>query len=125
MEAAKITDPLQWLPILGLGALMGAIGQVVRMIVGMKKLSDTATQAAKPLADCIEPSRMVVSLVLGAAAGALAAIGIGSAFSEGSLFTIAAAGYSGADFIEGFARRVSGEKTETSGVVATPDGAVG
>jgi hypothetical protein len=128
VDTTKALEVLQWLQILSLGALMGAIGQVVRMVVGLKKLSDAASDASKSVADCIEPSRMVVSLVLGATAGALASIGIGATASEGQLFTLAAAGYSGADLIEGFASRVSGAKDNVGSTTSggtSPDGAVG
>ena len=51
---------------------------------------------------------MLISLLIGAVAGALAAIMIlkpDAAISPGTLLGLAAAGYSGADFIEGFIAR--------------------
>lgn len=112
-----------WLQLLVVGAIAGCAGQVLRTIVGLKKLNDDA--AATPnvdVAEMIVPSRLVVSLIIGAAAGALAAMmfepplvgGVLNA-SRDHLFGFAAAGYAGTDFIEGFMRRViPGAATKTA-----------
>jgi hypothetical protein len=126
-DTATALSAVQWLHILGLGALLGAAGQVVRMIVGLKKLAEAAKDASRSTADCIEPSRMVVSIVIGATAGALASIGVREPATEAQLFTLAAAGYSGADFIEGLTQRVSPASTSAvaGSDAAASDDAVG
>ncbi len=97
-----------WIWIITLGALMGAVGQGVRVIVGLKKTSDEAATLGHKLADQIEPARLVISLLIGAVAGVIAAvatISLGAQVSRETLLGLAAAGYSGADFVEGFAAR--------------------
>jgi hypothetical protein len=97
-----------WIPIVALGALMGFLGQAIRVIVGLKKTRDQAAALEQKFTDMFEPATMLISLLIGAVAGALAAIMIlkpDAAISPGTLLGLAAAGYSGADFIEGFIAR--------------------
>ncbi|MEI9886164.1 MAG: hypothetical protein WDN08_06610 [Rhizomicrobium sp.] len=138
MADACITNAVwtafDWLQVLGLGAAAGAIGQGIRTVVGLKKVNDSAGGSSKTVADMIEPSRLVVSLAIGAIAGALAGTTIIKnlcGITPDNFFAIVAAGYAGADFIEGFMSRVvpkadpakpapqSGEPTPA------PNGAVG
>jgi hypothetical protein len=101
--------------LLSLGALVGAGGQGTRVIVGIKKLSDAAssmTTAGTPTkaTDLIVTSQLFVSLAIGAIAGALAAATTmmpGAGVSSEQIAGLAAAGYAGADFIEGFMSRTS------------------
>jgi hypothetical protein len=44
---------LQWFQVLGLGSVAGAIGQGIRMIVGMKKVNDTANGSSSAVSDPI------------------------------------------------------------------------
>jgi hypothetical protein len=104
-------DAYDWLQLIGLGGLVGALGQGVRTIVGMKKLNDAASGTTSSVGDLIEPSRLVVSLAIGFIAGALAAVSLVKDLTKINaelIFALAAAGYAGADFIEGFVNRVSG-----------------
>jgi hypothetical protein len=97
-----------WIWIVALGALMGAVGQGIRVIVGLKKTSDEAAAAGHKLSDKMDPARLSVSLLIGAVAGVMAAIatlGPGVAIKRDALLALAAAGYSGADFVEGFMAR--------------------
>ena len=136
---------IDWMQLLSLGALVGAGGQGVRVVVGIKKLSDAAssmTTAGTPTkaTDLIVTSQLFVSLAIGAIAGALAAAttmipGVG--VSSEQIAGLAAAGYAGADFIEGFMSRTSAAQGAPAGQdavgVAAPapaapavqDGAVG
>ena len=102
--------------LVALGGLMGAMGQVVRVAVGLKKLSDTAAEEGKKMAELFEPSRLVVSLLIGFTAGAIAIVGLGGddIVVDGTkpieqhrdlLLGLMAAGYSSADVIEGFVKR--------------------
>ncbi|WP_422075193.1 hypothetical protein [Tranquillimonas rosea] len=93
----------EWLVLLALGGGCGLTGQVARMVIGLKKLwSDSADmqEAERKLS----PARLMLSLVIGAAAGALAAVVTVSAagkVNREEILGLIAAGYAGADFIEG------------------------
>lgn len=103
-------DAATWMQLLGLGAMMGALGQAIRAIVGLKKVNDAVSNTTAKVSDVIEPSRMVTSLVIGAIAGSLASVSlIGDihAITSAQIVALLGAGYSGADFIEGFMSRVN------------------
>lgn len=90
---------------LALGLLLGATGQGVRVIVGMKKLYDTAANSKQTMEDLFDLRQLVMSFVIGAIAGVCAVFGLWatkSPFDQRSLLGLVAAGYAGADFIEGF-----------------------
>ncbi|MEO0388694.1 MAG: hypothetical protein AAF281_14420 [Pseudomonadota bacterium] len=91
----------QWLFILSLGALAGGLGQVLRMVIGLKKALDPVKD---PKDADISTKRIVISLLVGASAGALAAILTiqePTVISYQTILGLLAAGYAGADFIEG------------------------
>jgi len=95
---------LDYLVTVVLGLLLGAIGQVLRVFVGIKKMNDESTTSPET-ATPFSASRLVISLVIGGGAGALAALSSldsTEAITKAQAFAIMAAGYSGADFIEGF-----------------------
>jgi uncharacterized membrane protein YeaQ/YmgE (transglycosylase-associated protein family) len=100
-----------WISIIALGALLGFLGQSVRVIVGLKKTRDQAAALGKTFSEALEPSTLFTSLLIGAVAGALAALMIlkpDAGITPEMLLGLAAAGYSGADFVEGFlARRLA------------------
>ena len=121
-------DAVGWMQLIGLGGVMGAVGQVIRMIVGLKKLNDAASNSTTSMTAMVEPSRLFVSIVIGAVAGALAAIGLAGDLSHVStqqLLALAAAGYAGCDFIEGFMSRVASAPGAPAGqpAVGTQTGA--
>ncbi|HEY1612242.1 MAG TPA: hypothetical protein VGF97_00945 [Rhizomicrobium sp.] len=106
----------QWLLLVLLGGLLGGAGQSARVIVGLKKLNDEATAKNTSLTQLIDPSRLIVSLLIGFVAGVLAAVsmvGAGSipvqsgqpTLGAATLLAFAAAGYAGTDFIEGIMSR--------------------
>jgi hypothetical protein len=105
--------PIQWLEIAALGIIFGALGQGARTIVGIKKLNDYADDAG-PSAALLDGMRLLISFGIGGVAGAFAAVTLITDFSKAiqleQLFTIAAAGYAGSDFIEGFMSRISGSQ---------------
>ncbi|MGY8684724.1 hypothetical protein Q2941_44290 [Bradyrhizobium sp. UFLA05-153] len=125
-------NAVQWLEVVSLGIVLGALGQGARTIVGIKKLNDYSDDASSTAA-LINGVRLLISFGIGGVAGAFAAItlitDISKAISPEQLFTIAAAGYTGADFIEGFITRISGNQPDAPAVkhVATnsSDDAVG
>jgi hypothetical protein len=101
---------LIWLQIIALGGVMGALGQGVRTIVGFKKLHDAASGPTVSVPDLISGERLIVPLVVGFIAGALAGastITNVASVSGQQMLALVAAGYAGADFIEGFMSRVA------------------
>lgn len=107
--------PIQWLQIVALGMIFGALGQGARSIVGIKKLNDFADDTT-PVSALVDGIRLLTSFGIGAVAGAFAAVTLITDLTKvpaEQLFAIAAAGYSGSDFIEGFITRVSGRSPKT------------
>lgn len=87
-----------------LGAFLGMVGQVTRVIVGIKKNLDKASQ--ENCWDWFNPKQLVISLMIGGVAGTLAAISLlGEEVGKQTLLTLVAIGYAGADFIEGFMKQ--------------------
>lgn len=114
----------QMLTFLLLCALLGAVGQIARVVVGLKKLRDAASASDTKFADQFEASRLVVSLIIGGAAGVLGGLALTTS-TEPTIDTkfalgLMAAGYAGADFIEGFMSRQGsnlGAPTETRSAI--------
>lgn len=88
-------DPVSFLSILLIGALAGAFGQGLRAVVGLYKAH--ASEDFK-----FDLGRLLVSLVLGAFAGALSAMILMPApvIVMETIFALVASGYAGTDFIE-------------------------
>lgn len=122
---------LDWFQLLAIGILAGSLGQSVRVIVGLKKASDTA-QPGTTMSDNIDVGRLLISLLIGAVAGALAAITTLyknlAAIAPEMFLGLMAAGYAGSDFIEGFMNKFmpnsSANPPPTKGA-SYPDGAAG
>lgn len=127
-------DAYSWIELVVLGALLGAAGQGMRTIVGLKGLYDAASASNVSATSLLEVGRLVVSFLIGAIAGALASVStIGDIqhISSNQILALIAAGYAGADFIEGFMRRVqapdpgAGPAGGTAADGAANDGAAG
>lgn len=95
-----------------LGGLLGMLGQGIRIAVGLKKTNERAGAEGKAFRDVFDGRLMLVSLLLGFVAGALAIILLSEEVAppDGSghrdfLLGIVAAGYMGTDFIEGFIKK--------------------
>ncbi|MFM9947817.1 MAG: hypothetical protein ACKV1O_07770 [Saprospiraceae bacterium] len=94
-----------------IGGLLGLAGQVIRVLVGIKKTYDNPDVTAKNFSEKFDSQRLVISLLIGFSAGMLASLMIGLVHykntipSNETLAGLIAAGYSGADFIEGFIRK--------------------
>ena len=104
MGEGTVHSAIEWLQILSLGGLIGMLGQGARIAVGIKKLSDEATAKNTATSALVEPARLLISLLIGFIAGALAAVSSVTAASQVStqqVLALAGAGYAGADFIEG------------------------
>jgi hypothetical protein len=113
-------DANQWLKIIVIGVSFGAAGQGARAIVGFKKVYDS-TDADTPMSSLVDGMRLLMSFGIGAVAGLFAAVTLITDVAKiptEQLFAIAAAGYSGADFIEGFVTRVSGGQNKKAAAPA-------
>jgi hypothetical protein len=124
----------EWIQLVSIGALFGALGQAIRVIPGLKKAADEAAEKARSLTDDFVPSRLFISLLIGAVAGVLGAISLGVPLADqkiasGTIVALLGIGYSGADFIEAFmARHVPKSETADAskgGIDKGPPGAVG
>lgn len=104
---------LQLLQAAGVAAGLGLFGQGLRAVVGLKKQADESAAAGQPAFAGFELGRFALSLLIGALAGVAAWMGLyfmvspeaGDLSKGGALFAVLLAGYSGADFIEGFVKR--------------------
>ncbi|OPY59761.1 MAG: hypothetical protein A4E55_00111 [Pelotomaculum sp. PtaU1.Bin035] len=87
-----------------LGTILGMAGQAARMVVGLKKKYDEASQGKTE--DWFNTKQLVISLMIGGVAGTLGAISLlGEELGKQTLLTLIAVGYAGADFIEGFMQK--------------------
>jgi len=103
-----MTTAEQWLFFALAAAAFGAVGQILRMVAGLKKVADEASAKGVSTFDLVNGSRLVVSLLLGSAAGILAALVAGAnptSFEKQIILGCMAAGYSGTDFIEAMMSR--------------------
>lgn len=118
MPEAALTA-VDWLTLLALGAAAGILGQLARTVVGLKKASDSRAAGAPDSG--FDGQRLGVSIAIGGTAGAIAALATGvdpnAPIHAQTVLGLAAAGYAGADFIEGAMRRAV-PKTES--LPATP-----
>lgn len=83
-----------------IGAILGAAGQLARVVVGIKKQMD----AAKAGGEWFNWKQLIVSLLVGALAGiatALAQYDPSIEITKSLLLGFAGAGYAGADLVEG------------------------
>jgi hypothetical protein len=110
MDPAMSHTAAQWMQLVSIGALFGLLGQAIRVIPGLKKSADQAAEGSRTLAQDFEPSRLVISLLIGAVAGVLGAISMGvplddQKIASATILALLGVGYSGADFIEAFMAR--------------------
>jgi hypothetical protein len=117
-DSSTIISSGQVLEALLAGGILGLAGQGIRSVAGLKKMNDEANSSGKKPIDLFEPSRFLVSLLIGFIAGVLATLGIGlsklTAFDlsqPGVLVGIILAGYSGTDFIEAIASNLLSKST--------------
>jgi putative chitinase len=101
-------DAAQTLTFVALGALLGAVGQGARAVVGLKKEILNARATQRTVDQWFDGRELLISFVLGAVAGVLAAIwqyAPDVRITKNLLLGFAAAGYAGADFIGGLMER--------------------
>ncbi|MBI5750584.1 MAG: hypothetical protein HZA59_00380 [Hydrogenophilales bacterium] len=101
----------QWILQLLLGGLLGMLGQGIRVVTGLKKVHDQAAAESKSFGQLFELSTLLISLMIGFTAGALAIIattpdsGAVTKVDRQMIVTLLAAGYAGTDFIEAFVKK--------------------
>jgi putative chitinase len=97
-----------------LAGLLGMVGQGVRAVAGIKKMGDEAQAKGVSPSAMFSPGWFLVSLAIGFIAGVIAALSLGLSKLLKSpddfqlLLGIAAAGYTGTDFVEAFSSRFTG-----------------
>jgi hypothetical protein len=100
---------------LALAGLLGAAGQAVRAIGGLKKMADDAQARGLAPFETFVTSRFVISMIVGFVAGMVAAVSLGlsklipvNLDNSSLMLGLAAAGYGGTDFLDAFARKMTG-----------------
>lgn len=99
-----------WLYLIVIAALLGGVGQVVRVAVGLKKRWDEGDGDSAFMKAQFDGGRLFVSILLGMSAGVLAALTMNGGelpakLDSGAMLGLVSAGYLGADFIEGILRK--------------------
>ncbi len=90
-----------------LGAFLGAVGQGIRIVVGIKKQMEVATRTTQQLGDVFDAKKLILSFIIAFTVGGIAGVlsvvaSIDEKITRESLMTLIAVGYAGTDFIEGF-----------------------
>jgi hypothetical protein len=88
------------------GILLGALGQGLRSVVGLKKAAQSAAAAGQSFSDTgFDAARLIVSLLIGGIVGGLTIMTLTGfkvvAVDQNMILKIIAAGYAGTDAIEG------------------------
>jgi hypothetical protein len=121
-----------WIMLLLFGGIVGAMGQGIRAVVGLKKTYDEAATLNASVMEVFRAARLVVSLLVGFIAGALGALMLvdtnahdwSAQLNLGPLVpTLIGIGYAGTDAIEGLVRKVAPAIQALPGPApAVPDG---
>lgn len=87
-----------------LGGLLGAVGQGLRVVVGLKKVWDESRSVNRQFAELFSTQSLLLSLLIGFVAGVLGIVSLTTPDLDDrqTLVTLIGVGYAGADFIEGF-----------------------
>ncbi len=88
-----------------LAFLWGVFGQAIRALIGIKKQIDDANMSKRKIKHWFNLNLLIVSLILGGIAGMVGLMLLNILNLEIYIVTIMAAGYAGADFIEGVFRK--------------------
>ncbi len=100
----------QLIIVLLLGGLLGMCGQGIRVIAGLKKGHDKASQNGERFSDHFDFKALIISLLIGFMAGILGALALWDKLKSNTLeaetaMALLGAGYGGTDFIEAFMSR--------------------
>ncbi len=90
-----------------LGMFLGMTGQMIRVIIGVKKVQEKAVSEGKEFKDAFDMKRLVISMLIGATAGVLGVVSLywgEQEITKEMALGLIAIGYSGTDFIEGLFR---------------------
>jgi hypothetical protein len=101
-----------WLFVILLGGILGMVGQGIRVIAGLPKLNSAVNALPDTtdvkFGDVFDMKQLIVSLIIGFLAGLLAAVSLGLKAEDNIdpkvILGLIAAGYTGADFIEGIVK---------------------
>jgi H+/Cl- antiporter ClcA len=104
-------QPWEALTYVLLGITLGVIGQLIRVVVGIKKLYDQAISENVDFYTLFMKDRFLFSIgiavVIGAVAGGLGIIQYaGQGITRDIILTLIAGGYAGTDFIEGLLTKI-------------------
>ena len=119
----------QTLIVLLLGGLMGLLGQGSRAVVGLKTMTDDASDLGVSPSDLFQAARLLISLAIGFLVGLAAAL----IYISGNptappdwhiLLGFAAAGYTGTDFLEAFISKYLNPTAQPNAKPAATNGAV-
>lgn len=108
----------EWVMQFLVGGMFGALGQAIRVVVGLKKLNESAVQEKRPFGDQFSPSLLLLSLLIGFVAGVLGMLSTEvklQTITRENILLLIGVGYAGADFIEGFMRKHLPETTVKAG----------
>lgn len=100
-----------WITLILFGGLLGALGQGLRSVVGLKKLRDSVGDDSAAYADAFSASRLIVTVFVGFVTGALTVLTFSDQLqamsaSKEMVLSVIAAGYAGTDTIEGLASKI-------------------
>ncbi len=114
-------SPSDMLIMILLGALLGMIGQGIRIVAGLKKLSAKSSDKDE-FNENFDLKQLVLSLlyaaIIGFISGALLAVeNIEVVWDKSTILALIGAGYAGVDFLEGFLARQMPNTTVTAEVV--------
>ena len=89
-----------------LGGILGAVGQCLRIVLGLKKIHDEAVQKNQRIRDLFDKGQMwtsfLIAFIVGTVAGILGIIDfMGQEITRQFILTLIGVGYAGTDFIEG------------------------
>ena len=112
--------PTDLLVLIVLGAILGMVGQGLRVVVGLKKMRDLADASSASTNDLYQASRVIMSLLIACAIGAIAGViaavtKMDTHIDKSVLIAFITAGYAGTDFIEGFIRKEGASITKAKG----------
>lgn len=115
----------QLIIVLLLGGLLGMCGQGIRVIAGLKKSHDKASQAGESFKDNFDLKSLVVSLIIGFMAGILGALALWDKLATNNLqsetaMALLGAGYGGTDFIEAFMSRAQVKALPSDAPINSP-----
>jgi hypothetical protein len=92
-----------------IGGILGAVGQGIRVIVGLKKVYDKSLQKGVPFSENFNGASLMFSLLIGFIAGVLGMVSLDKLetlkIGKEQIITLIGIGYAGADFIEGFIKK--------------------